>query len=372
MKATLCLTHKCNMACSYCYAGYSTKPDMLLSTAIRCVDFAFDNVPDGQKLGLCLFGGEPLLRFDLVRQVTRYACQIAPQAGKEIQISITTNGTLIDENIIAFAADYNIHLCFSIDGPPHVHNRNRLYRNGNGSFKTVMKNLELAMKRLSNVQVNAVFGPDTINDLPGCLQFFADSGIPAIHFNPDITASWPDTLCAMLPDIYDRIAGCYTESYRQGREIAVNLLDAKMLLFIKGGYALSDRCSMGDGEWAFAPSGNIYPCERFVGKDEDTAYLLGNIHAGLDARRRCALRAERGNHDPHCFDCALQKYCMNWCGCTNYFLSGRADMSAPILCAMEEAAIRASRSVFSTLVEANNELFMDHLYNYVNAEFHHR
>ena len=372
MKVTLSLTHKCNLACRYCYAGRSTKPDMSPATARKCVDFGLETLPAGKNLGLGLFGGEPLLRFDLVRDITAYAYRKAAEKQKPVRINITTNGTLVTPAVIDFAADQRVDLCFSIDGPPDLHDRNRTYRNGYGSFAEVMGPLELARKRLSTMEVNAVFGPDTIMEIPRCLRFFVDSGISVIHFNPDITATWPDYLRPRLQDVYTQIAEFYIGCYLQGHEIAVNLLDSKMLLFIKGGYAATDKCTMGDGEWGFAPSGNIYPCERFIGEDENSPFYLGNIHTGLDLERRCALQLKRGNHNPECLVCGFRKYCINWCGCTNYFMSGQSDMAAPMLCAMEQATIRAAQQVFDSLVNAGNELFTEHMYNYVNAGIHHR
>lgn len=372
MKATLSLTHRCNLACNYCYAGSTTKPDMTLSTAKKCVDFTLSITPDGEELGLCLFGGEPLLRFDLVREITSYSYLKAAETNKTVRVSMTTNGTLVDEEVVAFAADQNLHLCFSIDGPPDVHNRKRFYHGGQGSFDDVMHGLELASKHLDRFQVNSVFGPDTMMDLPRTLEFFVDHGISVIHFNPDITACWPDSLRPMLKEVYSQISAYYIDCYTHGKEIAVNLLDGKMLLFIKDGYDASDKCAMGDCEWGFAPSGNIYPCERFIGEDENHEHLLGNIHSGMDVERRCALRLKRGNRNTECVDCKLKNFCMNWCGCTNYFMSGRSDMSAPALCAMEQASITAARQVFDSLVQEGNELFADHMYNYVNADSHHR
>ncbi len=372
MKATLALTHKCNLACDYCYAGRSTKPDMSLSTAQKCVDFSLEALPAGKCLGLCLFGGEPLLRFDLVREVTTYTRHKAAESQRAVEISITTNGTLVTPEVIDFADEQDVHLCFSIDGPPDLHDRKRTYRDGRGSFNDAIHRLELAMERLDAVQVNAVFAPDTIADLARCVRFFVDFGMPVIHLNPDITANWPDELRPKLQDIYMELAEYYIGCYARGHEIAVNLLDSKMVLFVKDGYAAADMCAMGDGEWGFAPSGNIYPCERFIGEDENSPYCLGNIHTGPDLERRCALRCKRGNHNPGCATCGFNKYCMNWCGCTNYFMSGRSDMPAPMLCAMERAAIRASRHVFDSLVNTGNDLFLEHMYTYVNAGSHHR
>jgi uncharacterized protein len=341
-------------------------------TAQKCVDLALETLPAEKSLSLGLFGGEPLLRFDLVREITEYAYRKAEEVKKSVHVSITTNGTLITPEVIDFSADQGVQLCLSIDGPADLHDRNRIYRDGRGSFADVISRLELALKRLNSIQVNAVFGPETILDMPRCLKFFVDFGIPVIHFSPDIMAIWPDDLRPKLRDIFTQIAEHYIEYYTQGQEIAINLLDSKMLLFIKGGYDVADKCAMGDGEWGIAPSGNIYPCERFIGEDENSLFCLGNIHTGLDWDRRCALRLKRGNHNPECVNCNLRGYCMNWCGCTNYFMSGQTDMAAPILCALEQAIIQAARYVFTSLVNAGNELFTDHLYGYLDAEIHHR
>ncbi len=372
MKVTLSLTHKCNLACRYCYAGHSSKPDMSPATARKCVDFGLETLPAGKSLELGLFGGEPLLRFDLVQEITAYAYRKAAEKQKPVRFSITTNGTMVTPAIIDFVADQGIDLCFSIDGPPDLHDRNRIYHDGRGSFADAFSPLQLALSKLNTVEVNAVFGPDTITEIPRSLRFFVDSGISVIHFNPNITATWPNYLRPKLWDIYTEVAEFYIGCYKQGHEIAVNLLDSKMLLFIKGGYAAGDRCAMGNGEWGFAPSGNIYPCERFIGEDGDSPFCLGNIHNGLDLNRGCGLQLKRGNHNSECLTCGFGNYCMNWCGCTNYFMSGQTDLAAPILCAMEQATIRAARQVFESLVNAENDVFADHMYNYLNAGIHHR
>jgi uncharacterized protein len=372
MKATLSLTHRCNLACRYCYSGRATKQDMSSETARKCVDFALQGPVDEKGLGLCLFGGEPLLRFDLVREISAYSYRKAAELGRKVRISVTTNGTLVTPAVIDFAADQRVDLCFSLDGPADLHDCNRPYPDGRGSFADVARRLEMALKRLDRVEVNAVFGPDTIMELPRCVKFFVDFGISVIHLNPDITAVWSGDIRSQLQDAYAQIADYYIECYARGHEIAINLLDNKMLLFIKRGYAPTDTCAMGDGEWGFAPSGNIYPCERFIGEDEDSSFRLGSIHTGLDLVRRCALRGRRGCRNPECAACSLAKYCMNWCGCTNYFMSGQTDMVGPTLCVMEKSAVGAARYVFNSLVNAGNELFTDHMFGYVSAGFNPR
>lgn len=145
----------------------------------------------------------------------------------------------------------------------------------------------------------------------------------------------------------------------------MNLIDSKLIVFLKGGYAIEDMCGMGETEWGFAPSGNIYPCERFIGEDDDLSLCLGNIHTSLDLTRRCLLLRRRGNHNDTCRTCNLKRFCMNWCGCTNYYLTGNSDVAGPILCVMEKAAIKAAEYVLATLTNLDNELFIDHLMRYL-------
>jgi uncharacterized protein len=123
MKLTLSLTHKCNLACRYCYAGYSDKPDMSLITAQRSIDTALLLTDEGGRLELALFGGEPLLRLDLVKESTAYAQQRAAMAGVSLRIGITTNGTLVSPTVLDYTEAERISLCFSLDGPPEIHDR---------------------------------------------------------------------------------------------------------------------------------------------------------------------------------------------------------------------------------------------------------
>ena len=372
MKVTLSLTHRCNMACRYCYAGNSKKPDMTLDMAKHCIDTTLTWLPVDGKFDLGFFGGEPLLRFDLIQELVAYTYRRTRETSTPVQICITTNGTLVSPEMLDYFADQSIRICFSLDGRQETHDRNRRYKDGRGSFAEVVRNLEMAIDRLDLVEVNTVIGPESLADLPQTLDFFLGLGVPVIHFNPDIMAKWPAGAYTRFDDIYRQAAERYIASFRRGTEIALNLIDSKAILFVKGGYTQRDRCSMGDGEWGIAPSGNIYACERFIGKDDDPTFRLGNIKTGLDLERRCALRSKRGNSRLECGTCFYNRFCMSWCGCTNWFMSGASDMPAPVLCAMEKAAIEAARYAFETLVKEDNDLFADHLFNYVKDSNQHR
>lgn len=366
MRVALSLTHDCNLSCKYCYAGKKKKRNVSLATAKEAVDFALKVAPPKRGIKFSFFGGEPLLRFDLIKKITKYIREKEKENKVTISLSVTSNGTLLTDSIFDFFKKENIELCISIDGPAHIHNLNRVYMDGRGSFEDVAEKLRRAVRELGNIQVNAVYGPMTLEFLPETVAFFTQLGVSVIHLNPNIRASWPDEKTSELGETYLKIADQYIENYRNGREIAINLIDSKIIVFLKGGYDASDRCGMAETEWGFAPSGNIYPCERFIGEDDNSAFCFGNVHNGIDVERRCHLLEKRGNHNEECVNCALQKYCMNWCGCTNYFMTGQTDISGPFMCASEKAAIQAAQKVLVTLKD--DELFLDHFLKYLHEE----
>ena len=362
------LTHRCNLGCAYCYAGRSSKPDMSLTTAKMAVDFAFDISPLGQKIEFGFFGGEALIRFDLMQDICNYIELKARQDHQPIRLSLTTNGTLLNTTMLDFFKAQNIELCISLDGPAHVHDLYRPYLNGRGSMADVVRSLHLALKHEICLQVNAVYGPETIDHLPESLVFLVEQGARSIHFSPNVYSRWDPDAFIKLRTAFMAVADQYCDFFRSGRDIAINFIDSKIILFIKGGYSVSDRCGMGKTQWAFAPSGNIYPCERLIGDDDDPSLILGNVHTGLNPVRCVHLRKRCGNRNEECQSCDLKRYCMNWCGCTNYFMTGYTDLTGPSLCAMERAAMQAAKYVMNTLVEEDNDRFIDHFMHYLVQE----
>lgn len=366
MKFTLGLTHNCNLSCKYCYSGSKFKKDMSLDTAQKAVDFGIERAIPGQILDFSFFGGEPFLCFDLMKDITGYIREREKKVENPVRLSVTTNGTILNQSILDFLKKENVDLCISIDGPENVHDLNRCREDGTGSFGQVLKNLKIAIEQLEELQVNAVYGPETVDQLADSVSFFVQLGISVIHLNPNIFAPWPVEAYPKLENSFMKVAEYYVQSYERGEEIAINFIDSKVVLFLKGGYAAGDICGMGETEYGFAPSGNIYPCERFIGEDDGSSFCLGNVHTGLDHESLCSLLCHRGNHNEECKSCDWQRYCMNWCGCTNYHLTGHTDFVSPVICASERSAIKAAKFVFTTL--SKNELFIDHLYSFYGRE----
>ncbi len=363
------LTDRCNLNCDYCYAPVDQN-DMTSETLLRVVDWAVSATPPGDTLELGFFGGEPLLRLDLMGEAATRAKERASSEGVPLRLRVTTNGTLIDDATLSFLDDHSIDLCISIDGPPPIHDRHRRFRDGRGSADTVTAGLERALERLGRVQVNAVYGPGTVAVLPDTVEHLADLGVRLIHLNIDISAQWPTEIHTTLRDAYFEVADLVVRRYRREQPISVSLIDNKVILFLKDGYGAEDRCGMGKTKVGVGTRGDMYPCERLIGPNGQGELCFGRVKTGPDPTRLESIRVRTGNRNPECETCPIARFCMNWCGCTNYHLTGYTDVAAPVLCASEKASVAAAHAVMTAL--ANNNLFADHLMAYVREGQHPR
>lgn len=350
MKYTLLVTQRCNLACDYCYVG--KRPEsMALPMAARIVDFAFQHTPDGEPVEFGFFGGEPLLELDLIRDITEYVEAHRAFAPQRVSLTIVTNGTIFNTKIADFLEEHRIVLGISCDGRPEVHDVHRRTLLGHGSAHFVERTIRAARARFSRLMVNAVYGPDTLHELPKAVEYFSSLGVRQIYLSPNFSAQWREIDAARLSKVYGTIGEWYRRSYRAGDRHFISLLDAKIAVILRDGYQLTERCQMGQGEFAFTPAGYVYPCERLVGAD-DERHRIGSVsdEVRLD-RILCASRTSGGESatNAECRSCALRPYCMCWCGCSNYFSTGRYDRAGPFLCASERAAIQTALDVIRDL-----------------------
>lgn len=356
MKYTLAITRKCDLACGYCYIG---KHDavMQVSTAKQIVDFIFKYTPDNEKIDIGFFGGEPLLEFDLLAEITDIIQSHRSFDAHRTVLSVATNGTIFSGTIADFLKEHDIVACISCDGPPFIHDASRRFKDGSGSSHIVERNIKRYLEMFPLLPVNAVYSPENYRYLPDVVDYLSSLGVRNIYLNPNISARWTEESAGGLPAVYGAIGSKYMEFYRHGTPRFINLIDNKIAVILRGGYNPLEKCRMGHGEFAFAPSGNIYPCERLIGKDDGNVHCLGNINEGYIPGKRCGSPSAVNRE---CGTCGVKDYCMNWCGCTNYFSTGRYDAVGPFMCASEKAAIGAA---FHVLREMRDNLqdFSDHI-----------
>jgi uncharacterized protein len=357
---TLCVTLRCNLACTYCYVSKNSAT-MSLTTARRAVDFIFGHAPPKSSIEIGFFGGEPLLEFSLLRDLTDLVESHPAYDPALVSFTITTNGTIFSDAIATFLKTHSFKVCVSCDGPPHVQNLFRRTSEGKDTASVVERTLIAAQQALSTILVNAVYHPQTLHYLPETLDYLSGLGLRQIFLNPDYSARWTPLEAGELPAVYRALADRYIAWYLNHDPHFVSVFDTKIAVLMRGGYHPQERCQMGTGELAITPDGGLYPCERLIGTGTDDRHRIGSIDRGLDLSRLAERCAPSGQLNPECSECSLKDCCMNYCGCTNAFMTGYYNRVGPFLCASERAAVQSSLDVFTTLERQLGPLFLHHL-----------
>ena len=357
---TLCLTLRCNLSCAYCYINKNSAR-MSLSTAQRALDFIFQHTPSMCNIEIGFFGGEPLLEFPLLRNITDLIENHPSFNPERVSLTITTNGTIFSDAIANFLGKHMFKVCISCDGPPSVQNHFRRTVGGKNTASLVEQTLIAASQSLPILLVNAVYHPQTLRSLPQTLDYFSNLGLRRIFLNADYTANWTRNDADALPEVYQQIADRYIRWYLNQDPHFVSLVDTKIAVLLRGGYHPLERCQMGTGELAITPDGGLYPCERLVGSGNDEQYRIGSIDSGLDLSRLSAHCAIGEQQNSECRDCPLKNCCMNWCGCSNIFMTGYTNRVGAFLCASERTSIQTALDVFKVLEHRLGPVFLHHL-----------
>jgi uncharacterized protein len=359
MKYTLLLSQHCNLACDYCYVA-KKRNRMPLGLASKVVEFAFEHTPPWEEIQFGFFGGEPLLEFSLIREITALIEEHPGFDPNRVKLAMVTNGTIFSPEIADFVRDHRVSLAISCDGPPAIHDRFRRFTNGRATSRRVERTVREALEALTLVPVNAVYRPETLESLPTTIDYFSGLGVRQIYLNPDFSAAWSQRDLAALPGVFRRLSGRYMRYFLEDRPHFISPLDSKIAVILRGGYQPIERCRMGKGEFAFTPEGDVYPCERLVGGN-GTDHRIGKVNGGVKVALAPCLVASGERHDRACTSCGLRPYCMNWCGCSNFFMSGHYDRVSSFLCASERVAIESALGIFRTLQARLGPVFAEHL-----------
>lgn len=361
MNLTLCLTHDCNLACVYCYAGEKRHAAMSWSTAEKALEFGFASAPE--KLQLGFFGGEPLMEWDLLRRATERAEALASERNIELLKTVTTNATLLTEERAVWMKEHDFFLAVSIDGDQIAHDATRPLSNGDSSFATTLQGLEIARDHFPALDVVAVADPANIDQLEQSVRFLAeDVGVQKISINPNFSAEWSEAAKEQWTAAFHQLGAFYLERFRANRPFELNFINSKIITRLKEGYSTCDRCSFGEQEMAVAPSGNMYPCERLVADDRNPEMCIGTVFEGFDSTKRNVLLRDKGNSNAECSSCTLRERCMNWCGCINYATTGHINQTDGRVCFHERLAIEVADAVANTLYTESNPAFLKQFY----------
>jgi len=347
----LCLhiAHDCNLACKYCFAeeGEYKGHRELMSYEVgkRALDFLIANSGNRKNLEVDFFGGEPLMNFQVVKDLVKYGREQEVIHNKKFRFTLTTNGILLNDDVMEFANREMNNVVLSIDGRKEVNDQMRPSRNGKGSYDLIVPRFQkLAESRnQTNYYVRGTFTHNNL-DFSEDVQHLADLGFQQISVEP-VVALPEDSYAITEEDLpilfaeYDRLASLMLERKKEGKDF--NFFH--FMIDLTGGPCVAKRlsgCGSGTEYLAVTPWGDLYPCHQFVGIPE---YLMGNVFEGIN---KPELREEFKNCNVYskdkCRNCFAKFYCSGGCVANSFKFHGNINDAYDIGCELQKKRIECA------------------------------
>lgn len=347
----LCLhiAHDCNLACRYCFAEEGEykggRAMMSYEVGKQALDFLIANSGNRRNLEVDFFGGEPLMNFDVVKQLVEYGREQEKLHNKNFRFTLTTNGILLNDDIMEFINNEMSNVVLSVDGRKEVNDRMRPSRNGKGSYDVILpKFIQLADARnQTNYYVRGTFTHNNL-DFSEDVKHLADLGFKQISVEPVVaTAEEPYAIkeedLPILFDEYDKLAKLMLEYEKEGK--GFNFFH--FMLDLSGGPCVAKRlsgCGSGTEYLAVTPWGDLYPCHQFVGIPE---YLMGNVFEGVKTTelredfKQCNVYSKE-----KCRNCFAKFYCSGGCAANSFKFHGDINNTYDIGCELQKKRIECA------------------------------
>ena len=347
----LCLhiAHDCNLACRYCFAeeGEYQGRRALMSYEVgkQALDFLIQNSGNRKNLEVDFFGGEPLMNFEVVKQLVAYGREQEALHNKKFRFTLTTNGILLNDDIMEFANREMSNVVLSIDGRKEVNDLMRPSRNGKGSYDLILPKFKKVAesRNQNNYYVRGTFTHNNL-DFSEDVKHLAVSGFKQISVEP-VVAGEEESYAIKKEDIprifeeYDKLARYMIEKKKAGQDF--NFFH--FMLDLSGGPCVAKRlsgCGSGTEYLAVTPWGDLYPCHQFVGEDD---FLMGNVFEGVkktdlrDEFKCCNVYAK-----DKCRDCFARFYCSGGCAANSFKFHGTINDAYDIGCELQKKRVECA------------------------------
>ena len=327
----LCLhvAHTCNLNCSYCFASqgkyHGDRAVMSFEVGKQALDFLMDHSGNRHNLEVDFFGGEPLMNFQVVKDLVKYARCAEEERGKHFRFTLTTNGMLIDDDVIDFANRECSNVVLSLDGRKEIHDRFRVDYAGNGSWEKIVPKFRKLVEARGgkNYYMRGTFthaNPDFLEDVRTMLDlgFRELSMEPVVCAEGDPSALTEEDLPIVMQQ-YEELARLLVQKRKEGDPFTFY----HYMIDLRGGPCVYKRisgCGSGTEYMAVTPWGDLYPCHQFVGEEK---FRLGDVWAGVtntaarDEFAACNVYARE-----ECRECWARLYCSGGCAANAYHATG--------------------------------------------------
>ena len=354
----LCLhiAHDCNLACKYCFAEegeyHGRRALMSYEVGKKALDFLIANSGSRRNLEVDFFGGEPLLNWQVVKDLVAYGREQEKAHDKHFRFTVTTNGVLLDDEIEAFVNREMDNVVLSLDGRPEVNDRMRPFRNGSGSYSLIVPKFQkLADSRnQERYYVRGTFTRENL-DFSEDILHFADLGFKQMSIEP-VVGDESDPYAIRESDLpvimeeYDKLAKIMIEREKSGNGFHF----FHFMIDLEGGPCVAKRlsgCGSGTEYLAVTPWGDLYPCHQFVGQEK---FLMGNVDDGIvkpeiaDDFRSCNVYTKE-----KCRSCFAKFYCSGGCMANAYNFHGTIHDAYDIGCEMQRKRVECAIMIKAAL-----------------------
>ncbi len=363
----ICLhvAHDCNLACKYCFAGKGEydgpKGLMSFETGKRALDFLVEKSGTRKNLEVDFFGGEPLLNWEVCKKLVEYGRSIEKERGKNFRFTLTTNGVLVNDEVIDFCNSEMGNVVLSLDGRKETHDRLRTACNGKGSYDLIVKKF----KKFANARNQADYyirGTYTHynTDFSKDIIHMADLGFKELSIEPVVSDpaepyALKESDLPILKEQYEILANEMLKRYRNGNGFTFY----HYMIDLNSGPCIVKRisgCGVGTEYMAVTPSGELYPCHQFVG---DEKFLLGDIWNGvtntsiLDEFKGCNVYSH-----PECKNCFAKLYCSGGCAANAYHTTGSVNGIYEFGCELHRKRIECA--IMLKVAEAEENLKVEY------------
>ena len=328
----LCLhvAHTCNLNCSYCFASqgkyHGERAIMSYEVGKQALDFLMDHSGKRRNLEVDFFGGEPLMNWDVVKRLVQYARSVEKERGKNFRFTLTTNGMLIDDDVIDFANREMSNVVLSLDGRKEIHDRTRVDYAGRGSYDRIVPLFQKLVKARGNKEyyMRGTFthaNPDFTKDLFHMADDlgFTELSMEPVVCAPDDPAGLTEADREIVKEQYEILAKDMLRRKKEGHPITFY----HYMLDLTGGPCVYKRisgCGSGTEYMAVTPWGDLYPCHQFVGEEK---YKMGDVWNGVtNTELREEFRSCNAYARPECADCWAKLYCSGGCAANAMHATG--------------------------------------------------
>lgn len=360
----LCLhiAHDCNLKCKYCFAEegeyHGRRALMSFEVGKKALDFLVANSGSRTNLEVDFFGGEPLMNWDVVKELVKYGRSIEEANNKKFRFTLTTNGVLLNDEILEFANKEMSNIVLSIDGRKEVNDMMRPMAGGQGSYDIILPKFKKVAesRNQTNYYVRGTFTHFN-KDFSADVCHLADQGFKQISVEPVVAPKEADYALKEedIPELlaeYDKLAADLLKRHKAGE--GVNFFH--FMIDLKGGPCVYKRlsgCGSGTEYLAVTPWGDFYPCHQFVGQEE---FLMGNVDEGItrtdirDEFKTCNVYSKE-----KCRKCFAKFYCSGGCAANSYNFHGNIHDAYDIGCELQRKRVECAIMIKAALAEENTE-----------------